>query len=71
MVFFKKNFNLDLEKMSDVRRCPIRTVRYMEGFHIMILHETNPFLKKSVPLEGCARYRECPLQRGITVLCKI
>ena len=42
-------FKWDLEKVFVVRRCPLRTVRYIEIF-----------LKKC-PLEGDVRYREVSL----------
>ena len=48
--------NLQLEKVSVVRKCPPRTVRYIE----VSLDETNLFLKKC-PLEGGVRYREVSL----------
>ena len=61
-------FNWDLEKVSIVRRCLLRTV-YCMGVSLQGLYMRPIRSWKNCPLEG-VRYRGCPLQRGFTTVCK-
>ena len=56
MVFFKRNFNRDLEKVFVIRRCPLRTVRLL-----MSSYRKSVRSWRKCPVEVGTHYRGCPL----------